>query len=87
MTIYATNTGCVQDTYFVLRHLFDAARVDSNLSTRLWSLFSTFTDPERTVMTEYEHENGDRIKCQSLDYSDGEYQKHLYTFTPAMEIE
>ena len=84
MTITVTNAdredGGVE-RYKILRHLFNAA-VESSVSDRRWVIFSTFTDPGRTILTEYEcATSGDRIKSQAFDFSDGVYRKIMYTFT------
>jgi len=39
------------------------------------------------MLTQYEHaESGDRIKCQSFDYEDGEYRKHIFTFDQDVDV-
>ena len=39
------------------------------------------------MLTQYEHvESGDRIKCQSFGYEDGEYRKHIFTFDQDVDV-
>ena len=68
------------DDYHIMRHLFSEAMKSSTTDGR-WRIYSTFSDPGRTMVTAYYHAiEGDIIKCQSFDYSDGKYNSHIFTF-------
>lgn len=68
------------DDYHILRHLFTEAMKSSTTDKR-WQIHSTFSDPGNTMVTAYYHVlEGDIIKCQSFDYDDGKYTRHIFTF-------
>jgi hypothetical protein len=86
MTKSATTTECCRDDYHILRHLFTEA-MQSSITDKRWRIFATYSDPCRTMLTQYEHvESGDRIKCQSFGYEDGEYRKHIFTFDQDVDV-
>ncbi len=78
--VTAVNTDSEQGSqYAILRHLFDSA-VESSLSDRRWVIYGTYSEPGRTMLTEYQHAHtGDRVKCQSFDYGRlSEAHVHVY---------
>lgn len=80
MTKSATTTECGRDDYHIMRHLFTEA-MQSSITDERWRIFATYSDPGRTMLTQYEHvESGDRIRCESFDYEQGKYRKHIFTF-------
>jgi len=84
MTIHASNTDHDTEQYQILRHLFHLAVENS---PKDWQFFGSCTNTDdnnglSTTLTEYEHaKTGDRIKAQSWDRVDGQFTKHLFTFT------
>ena len=87
MTKSAFSRESGRDDYHIMRHLFNEA-MKSSVSDKRWAISSTFSDPGHTMMTEYYHrESGDMIQCQSFDYADGKYQRHIFTFKQDVDRE
>jgi hypothetical protein len=83
--VKAASSSEGSDEYRVLRHLFSEA-VESSVGDRRWIFFGSNTEPEHRVVTEYMHEHTrDRIKCESDDYEDGKYRRHLFTYRQGTE--
>lgn len=87
MTKSAFSHGFCMDDYHILRHLFNEA-MKSSISDKRWAISATFSDPGTTMLTEYYHiDSGDMIQCQSFDYADGKYQRHIFTFKQDVDRE